>query len=132
MENYEKLFESMKLEDDNAYEIIKKCDEKKLKKILYKSIHDPNVMPSYSTFNLRGKRYNISNVSGESIKKIEKQKKVKELQISYEKKLLKKGEKNQMIPSLNEIKKVNPTLLTPTLITYMIMLWRLFIPNLCQ
>ncbi|CAA9989475.1 conserved Plasmodium protein, unknown function [Plasmodium knowlesi strain H] len=112
MDNYEKLFESMNLEDDNAYEIIKKSDEKKLKKILYKSIHDPNVMPSYSTFNLRGKRYNISNVSGESIKKIEKQKKVKELQISYEKKLLKKGEKNQMIPSLNEIKKVNPTLLT--------------------
>ncbi|KAI4836627.1 enkurin domain-containing protein [Plasmodium brasilianum] len=112
MENYEKLFESIDLKDDNAYNIIKESEEKKIKKILYKSKHDPNLLPSYSTFNLRGKRYSISNVAGELVKKVEKQKKVKDLQNSYDKKILKKGEKNQTIPSLNEIRKINPTLLT--------------------
>ncbi|SCP05616.1 conserved Plasmodium protein, unknown function [Plasmodium ovale] len=112
MENYEKLFESIKLDEDNAYNMIKKSDETKIKKILYKSIHDPNLLPSYSTFNLRGKRYNISNVAGELVKKVEKQKKVKDLQTSRDKKILKKGEKNEKIPSLNEIKIINPTLLT--------------------
>ncbi|SBT78276.1 conserved Plasmodium protein, unknown function [Plasmodium ovale] len=112
MENYEKLFESIKLDEDNAYNMIKKSDETKIKKILYKSIHNPNLLPSYSTFNLRGKRYNISNVAGELVKKVEKQKKVKDLQTSCDKKILKKGEKNEKIPSLNEIKKINPTLLT--------------------
>ncbi|CRG94863.1 conserved Plasmodium protein, unknown function [Plasmodium gallinaceum] len=112
MEDYEKLFEDMKLEEDNAYNIIKKSEEKKIKRILYKSKHDPNVLPSYSTFNLKGKRYNISNVTGMLIKKEEKQKSITELKNSYNKKILKKGEKNQMIPSLNEIKKVNPAILT--------------------
>ncbi|ETW15695.1 hypothetical protein PFFVO_05309 [Plasmodium falciparum Vietnam Oak-Knoll (FVO)] len=61
MENYEKLFELMTLDDDNAYSIIKSSEETRIKKILYKSKHDPNLLPSYSTFNLRGKRYNVSN-----------------------------------------------------------------------
>ncbi|CRH01258.1 conserved Plasmodium protein, unknown function [Plasmodium relictum] len=114
MEDYEKLFEDMKLEEDNAYNIIKKSEEKKIKKILYKSKHDPNVLPSYSTFNLKGKRYNISNVTGILIKKEEKQKSLTDLKNSYNdnKKILKKGEKNKMIPSLNEMKKINPTVLT--------------------
>lgn len=112
MENYEKLFELMTLDDDNAYSIIKSSEETRIKKILYKSKHDPNLLPSYSTFNLRGKRYNVSNPTGELIKKVSVQKRIEELQTSFEKKVLKKGEKNQMIASLNEIKKKNPSLLT--------------------
>lgn len=112
MENYEKLFELMTLDDDNAYSIIKSSEETRIKKILYKSKHDPNLLPSYSTFNLRGKRYNVSNPTGELIKKVSVQKRIEELQTSCEKKVLKKGEKNQMIASLNEIKKKNPSLLT--------------------
>ncbi|SOV83437.1 conserved Plasmodium protein, unknown function [Plasmodium reichenowi] len=112
MENYEKLFELMTLDDDNAYSIIKSSEETRIKKILYKSKHDPNLLPSYSTFNLRGKRYNVSNPTGELIKKVSVRKRIEELQTSCEKKVLKKGEKNQMIASLNEIKKKNPSLLT--------------------
>ncbi|KEG04736.1 conserved Plasmodium protein, unknown function [Plasmodium vinckei vinckei] len=112
MEDYETMFESIDLGEDNVYNIIKKSDEIKIKNILYKSIHNPNLMPSYSTFNLRGKRYSIANVSGVLIKKVEKQKKVKDLQKTYEKKVLKKGEKNTIIAPLSEIKKTNPSLLT--------------------
>ncbi|VWU50860.1 conserved protein, unknown function [Hepatocystis sp. ex Piliocolobus tephrosceles] len=112
MEDYEKLFESIPLEDDNAYSMIKKNEVSKIKKVLYKSIHNPNLLPSYSTFNLKGKRYNISNATGELIKIIEKQQKVKDLQKSNEKKVLKKGEKNPFIDSLSVIKKKNPELLT--------------------
>lgn len=111
MEDYEKLLEGVNSEEDNAYNIIQKKEEVKIKKILYKSIHDPNTLPSYSTFNLKGKRYVVSNLSGSSVKKVEKQKKIILGDEPQERKILKKQEKNPMISSLNEIKKKNPELL---------------------
>lgn len=113
MEDYEKLIEGAASDEDNAYNILKKNEEKKIKKVLYKSKHDPNLLPSYSIFNLKGKRYTISNPTGTLVKTREKQKKI-EIKTGAEKErvILKKQEKNPMIPSLHEMKLKHPEILT--------------------
>lgn len=113
MEDYEELIAGAGSDEDSAYNIIKRIEEKHTKKVLYKSKHDPNLLPSYSTFNLRGKRYTIFNPTG-TVKKVpEKQKKIEiKTGAEKEKKILKKQEKNPMIPSLQEMKLRNPEILT--------------------
>lgn len=116
MEDYEKLIENIVvLDEDNVYDIVKQTEVKNIKTVLYKSKHDPNLLPSYSTFNLRGKRYTIFNPTGTLVKTKQKQKKIEISEGTTKKKtILKKQEKNPIILSLKDMQLKNPEILTVT------------------